>query len=57
MEVEEADKNVIATKENTSSSTKDEVNAQDKSSKEPDSAPTDSRPNSEDGQGKKSAQE
>lgn len=57
MEVEEADKNVTAAKENTSSSTKDEANAQDKSSKEPDSAPTDSRPNSEDGQGKKSAQE
>ncbi|XP_039509171.1 ADP-ribose glycohydrolase MACROD2 isoform X3 [Pimephales promelas] len=46
-----------AAKENNTSSTKVDVKAQDKSSQEPDSTPTDSRPNSQDGQGDESAQE
>ncbi|KAK7148357.1 hypothetical protein R3I93_012622 [Phoxinus phoxinus] len=46
-----------ADKENNTSSTKVDVKAQDKSSQEPDSTPTDSRPNSQDGQGDESAQE
>ncbi|XP_056108945.1 ADP-ribose glycohydrolase MACROD2 [Rhinichthys klamathensis goyatoka] len=46
-----------AAKENNTSSTKVDVKAQDKSSQEPDSTPTESRPNSQDGQGDESAQE
>ncbi|XP_059421951.1 ADP-ribose glycohydrolase MACROD2 isoform X3 [Carassius carassius] len=58
MEVLDADQSVTTAKEsNTSNSTKDDVKAQDKSSQEPDATPPDTRPNSEDGQGDKNAQE
>lgn len=58
MEVLDADQSVTTAKEsNTSSSTKDDVKAQDKSSQEPDATPPDTRPNSEDGQGDKNTQE
>ncbi|XP_052428432.1 ADP-ribose glycohydrolase MACROD2 isoform X4 [Carassius gibelio] len=58
MEVLDAEQSVTTAKEsNTSNSTKDDVKAQDKSSQEPDATPPDTRPNSEDGQGDKNAQE
>ncbi|XP_016147990.1 O-acetyl-ADP-ribose deacetylase MACROD2-like [Sinocyclocheilus grahami] len=58
MEVLDADQSVTTAKESdTSNSTKDDVKAQDKSSQEPDATPPDTRPNSEDGQGDKNAQE
>uniref|UniRef100_A0A9J7ZGU6 Mono-ADP ribosylhydrolase 2 n=2 Tax=Cyprinus carpio TaxID=7962 RepID=A0A9J7ZGU6_CYPCA len=58
MEVQDADQSVTTAKEsNPTSSTKDDVKAQDKSSQEPDATPPDTRPNSEDGQGDKNARE
>ncbi|XP_016407563.1 O-acetyl-ADP-ribose deacetylase MACROD2-like [Sinocyclocheilus rhinocerous] len=58
MEIQDADQSVTAANEsNPTSSTKDDVKAQDKSSQEPDATPPDTRPNSEDGQGDKNARE
>uniref|UniRef100_A0A8C2DEC0 Macro domain-containing protein n=1 Tax=Cyprinus carpio TaxID=7962 RepID=A0A8C2DEC0_CYPCA len=58
MEVQDADQSVTTAKEsNPTSSTKDDVKAQDKSSQEPDATPPDTRPNSEDGQGDKNGRE